>query len=291
MRRIFSVSTFVVLLCLLVLAPGALTQTTTAIQPSAVTPTLSVSNQCKDSVTVAQLIWFNGSTPVKISLKIPATPIPPNSTVDFVFEGTVVPSAVQISGTQAGQAFSLTVEANATAQAGCASATLNVGGQQEIPPTQPNDNVPLPTQAQGLQGMTPSQAIQTLQSRGVPVTVQGSEAQPKLNNVNDPLIVGALASGVQAIGYFVSAPGQLRASVLYDQPQAGVVLVVIGGGFCASISPSFLGLSGLNVACDRPAALAPFTTIGGAPVPGFVFLVLVIKTSLPTLPYVLSLSA
>lgn len=292
MRKILTLSGLIAVLFIALITVGdALTQITSAIQPSGNTTTLSVSNTCSEvSVTVAQLVWFDGSAPIKFELKIPPQSIPAGSTTEFLFENDATPTAVQVTGTVGGSAYTLTVEANGTARAECVTASLRTAGQP-IPPTttQPSD-VPLPFEAQGLQGMTPAQAIQTLGLRGVPVEVKGTEAQPFVGGVASPIIVGALGAGVQAIGYFVSAAGQLRSSVLYDQPLAGVTLVVIGASFCASISPSFLGLGGLSVSCDRPVAMAPFTTIGGGPVPGFLFLVLLIKTSVPVLPYVLSLS-
>ncbi len=299
MRRFFSIAALIAVLAVGLLPTGdALPQaSTTGVQTQSNNPTLFVSNQCSVTVNVAQLSWVDGSTLAKLELKIPATNVPSGQTVEFPFDETgnsdVVPTSVQLAGTEGGQPYNLTVEANSTATTQCISASYRTGGgtqgggQTEVPN---NTDVPVPAEVSGLQGLTPDQAIATLQSRGAQVDVQGSQANPKLGNVDDPLILGALAPGFQASAVWVSAPGQLRASVTYDQPNANMVLMVIGGGFCLSLSPTFLGIGGLSVSCDRPAALAPFTTVGGGPVPGFVFLVLTIKIGGPTLPYVLSLS-
>lgn len=300
MRKFFSISALIAILAVSLISTGdALTQSsTTGVQTQANDPTLFVSNQCSVTVAVGQIAWFSGNTLVKLELKVPPTNIPSGQTVEFPFDeegdSDVVPTSVQVLGTEGGQNFNLTVEANSTATTQCINASYRTGrtnndnGQSEVPNTQ--TDVPVPAEVAGLQGLTPDQAIATLQSRGVQVDVQGSQANPKLGNVDDPLIIGALASGFQASAVWVSAPGQLRAAVTYDQPAANVVMLVFGGGFCLSLSPTFLGVGGLSVNCDRAAALAPFTTIGGGPVPGFVFLVLTIKLGGPTLPYVLSLS-
>lgn len=297
MRKFFSISALIAILAVSLISTGdALTQSsTTGVQTQANGPTLFVSNTCSTNALVGQIAWFVNNTLVR--LQIVPTTIPGGNTAEYPFDedgdDNRIPTTVQVTGSAGGQPFNLTVEANNTATAECVNASYRTGGttdngQSEVPNTQ--TDVPVPAEVDGLQNLTPDQAIATLQSRGVQVDVQGSQANPKLGNVDDPLILGALASGFQASAVWVSAPGQLRASVTYDQPNANIVMIVIGGGFCLSLSPTFLGIGGLNVSCDRAAALAPFTTIGGGPVPGFVFLVLTIKLGGPTLPYVLSLS-
>jgi len=301
MRRFFSIVALLAVLAVGLLPTGnALSQASTAgVQTQGNEPTLFMSNNCSIQVVVGSLTWFNNNNVARLQLSIPPVSIPSGQTVQFLFDedgvSDVVPTSVQITGSEGGQDFVLTVEANNTASTQCINASYrtggtqdNGGGQTEVPN---NTQVPVPAEVDGLQGLTPDQAIATLQSRGVQVDVQGSQANPKLGNVDDPLILGALGSGFQASAVWVSAPGQLRASITYDQPNANMVLMVIGGGFCLGLSPTFLGIGGLSVGCDRPAALAPFTTIGGGPVPGFVFLVLTIKLGGPTLPYVLSLSS
>lgn len=286
MKKILTFSGLIAILAIGLIAAGdALTQTGTT--------SLFVSNNCQMSITVSQIVWFNGSSPIKFELKFPAQSIPSGQTVEFPFSGDSTPTSAQVTGTEGSTPYTLTVEANGTAKGECASVSMRVAGQTTTrPTTEPTEgNVPVPSELSGLQGMTAQQVLNTLQARGFEVNVQGSEASPKVGDVGDPILLGALSSGFQASAVFVSAPGQLRAAVTYDQPNANVVMIVIGGGFCLSLSPTFVGVGGLSVSCDRPAIMAPFTTVGGGPVAGFVFLVLTIKLGGPTLPYVLSLSA
>lgn len=292
MKKILTFSGLIAVLAIgLLAAPDALTQTTTGVQPTSST-SLFVSNTCQVQVTVSIISWFSGSTAIKTQIILPPKSIPAGTTVEFPYDGTTTPTSVQIAGSEGSAALNLTVEANSTAKTDCVSASMRVAGQTQPPSEVPNTTeVPVPNELSGLQGLTPQQVITTLQARGFEVNVQGSEANPKVGDVSDPMLLGALPSGFQVSAVFVSAPGQLRAAVSYDQPNANVVLIVIGGGFCLSLSPTFVGVGGLSVNCDRPAIMAPFTTVGGGPVPGFVFLVLTIKLGGPTLPYVLSLSS
>lgn len=292
MKKILTFSGLIAILAIGLIGAGdALTQTTTGVQPTSTT-SVFVTNQCQLQVSVSIITWFNGNAAIKTQIILPPKSVPAGTTVEFTYEGSITPTSVQLAGSEGSSAFTLTVEANNTAKTECVSASMRSPGQTQPPSEVPNTTeVPVPNELSGLQGMTPQQVINTLQARGFEVNVQGSEASPKVGDVSDPILLGALGSGFQASAVFVSAPGQLRAAVTYDQPNANVVMIVIGGGFCLSLSPTFVGLGGLSVSCDRPAIMAPFTTVGGGPVPGFVFLVLTIKLGGPTLPYVLSLSA
>jgi len=293
MKKLLTISALLSLLVIGLIGAGdAMTQTTSGVQTTT-TPTLTVQNTCTNAtVSPNQLTWFEGSSAVLFQLII-QPPIGPNESREFEFDGDANITSVQVVGVvtigSRPTNFDLTVQANSSAQAECVFASLNTGGQTT--PTPESGQVALPNELQGFESLTPDQAIASLQSRGFSTDVQGSQANPKLGDVSDPLLLGALDAGFSARAIWVSAPGQLRASALYDQPGANLVLLVFGGGFCASLSPTFVGLSGLSVDCDRPAIMAPFTTIGGGPVPGFVFLVLLVKIGGPALPYVLSLSS
>jgi hypothetical protein len=296
MRKLFTISAM--LLITLIAAGDAMTQQTSQPQTSNL-PTLTIQNTCSiGTVSPSQFTWFDGDNAVLFQLSI-QPPIQPGESRELVFEGNSDANitSVQVQGVitvgNRPTNFDLTVQANSTAQAECVSLSLRVGNGQTTNPggETPQGQATLPNELQGFESLSPDQALLALQSRGFDTTVQGSSANPKLGDVSDPLLIGALSSGFTATGVWVSAPGQLRASALYDQPNANLVLLVFGGGFCASLSPTFVGLSGLSVNCDRPAIMEPFTTIGGGPVPGFVFLVLIVKIGGPAMPYVLSLSS
>ena len=292
MRRLFSVSALVAILAVgLLTSQAALTQTTTGVQPQSQDIIVRIANDC-NSTLIAQSFNFSDGRSSQIKLILPGIQVAAGSTEDIPFDDiNLDPTTVVVAGVLGNQNFSATAAVNDPANVGqCANIFLFVGGQtSEIPGT--SGQAQLPSDFQGFESLSAEQAIVQLQSKGYTVDVQGSAASPKLGDVSDPLLLGALPSGLQARAIFVSAPGQLRAAATYDQSNANVILMVFGGGFCASLSPTFVGVPGLSVNCDRPAAMAPFTTIGGGPVAGFVHLVLLIKLGGPTLPYVLSLSS
>lgn len=250
---------------------------------------VQISNQsCRGGVQVVQMTFLRDSTPLRIQLFVPAQGIAVGETKTFTFELTEKPTAVNIRGTiNLQQALDVTAPIGTT-QYACGLIQLSLPGEEAPPSEGPQ----LPPQLSGLApGMTAQQALAQLQANGFDLAVQGSEAQPKISDASDPLIIGALGPAVlTGVGYWVSGPGQLRAAVLTDQPATNMVLLVISNalGFCFSITP--LG-GGVTLFCDRPAAYAPATTFGGGPVPGTVFLVLILKIGGPTMPFVLSLSA
>ncbi len=291
MRRILSLAAIIAVLSVgLIADQSALTQTTSQTQPQS-DVTVRVANNCRETL-IAQSFNFSNGQSSQLKLILPGIQVPGGTTEDVEFDDiNFSPTSVVVAGVLGNQNF------NATASIGkpttvndCATISLFVGGQTTTPPTT-GGQAQLPAEFQGFPSLSPEQAIQQLQLQGYSVDVQGSTANPKLGDVSDPLLLGALGAGLTARAVFVSAPGQLRASMLYDQPNANLILMVFGGGFCASLSPTFVGVGGLSVNCDRPAAMAPFTTIGGGPVPGFIHLVLIIKLGGPALPYVLSLSS
>lgn len=258
-------------------------------QQATVQAVVQISNQsCRGGVQVVQFTFLRDSTPFAIKIFAPAIGIAVGETKTFTFELTEKPTAVNIRGTiSLQQALDVTAPVGTT-QYACGLIQLSIPGE-EAPPT---EGPQLPPQLSGLApGMTPQQVLSLLQARGFEVAVQGSEAQPKISDASDPLIIGALGPAVlTGVGYWVSGPGQLRAAVLTDQPATNMVLLVISNalGFCFSLTPPG---GGVALFCDRPAAYAPATTFGGGPVPGTVFLVLILKIGGPTMPFVLSLSA
>jgi hypothetical protein len=281
---------FVGLVGLLVagLGYGPLAQQT--IVASAVISNLS----CRGGVQIVQLSWLQQQTLLATQLFTPPVVIPVETKREFKFELRASPTALLVRGAFIGAqgqatALELTVPVGQETKYECGTILATVAGQQPQPPTgQP----PLPPGLPPLMpGMSPQQLISALQAAGATVEVQGSQDKPKIGNADDPLILGALGFGFQAVGYWVSSgTGQLRVAVTYDRPATPVVLWVVGLptlATCFSVPPPG---GGLTLFCDRPALFAPLTTFGGGPVPGFVFFVLVIKVGGPTMPFVLSLA-
>jgi hypothetical protein len=258
-------------------------------QQAAVQAVVQISNQsCRGGVQIVQFTFLQDSTPFAIKLFAPAIGIGVGEAQRFTFELTRRPTAVNIRGTiERQRPLDVTAPVGVT-QYECGLIELSIAGE-EVPPS---EGPQLPPQLSGITpGMAPQQVLALLQARGFELAVQGSEAQPKISDASDPLIIGALGPAVlTGVGYWVSGPGQLRAAVLTDQPATNMVLLVVSnfGGFCFSLTPSG---GGTALFCDRPAAFAPATTFGGGPVPGTVFLVLILKIGGPTMPFVLSLSA
>lgn len=260
-----------------------------------ISATAAISNlSCRGGVQIVQLVWLQHQTPIATQIFTPPVVIPFEAKREFKFELRGTPTALQVRGAfvvTAGQAtaLELIVPVGQETKYECGTILATVAGQQPQPPTgQPTLPPGLPPLTPG---MTPQQLISALQAAGATVEVQGSQDKPKIGNADDPLVLGALGPGLQAIGYWVSSgTGQLRAAVMYDRPATSVVLWVVGIptlATCFSVPPPG---GGLTVFCDRPAFFAPFTTFNGGPVPGVVFFVLVIKVGGPTMPFVLSLA-
>lgn len=261
------------------------------------TPSASavISNlSCRGGVQVVQLGWLQNQTLLATQIFTPPVLIPIETRREFKFELRAVPTHLQVRGAFVGStgqatALDLTVPLGQETKYECGTILAAVAGQQpQLPTGQPTLPPGLPPLTPG---MNPQQVITALQAAGATVEVQGSQDKPKIGNADDPLILGALGAGFQAVGYWVSSgTGQLRAAVTYDRPATPVVLWVVGIptlATCFSVPP--LG-GGLTVFCDRPALFAPLTTFGGGPMSGVVFFVLVIKVGGPTMPFVLSLA-
>jgi len=245
-----------------------------------------VSNEvCKGGVQLVQFVFLRDGVPFAIKLFAPAVEIGLGERQEFSFELAERPTAVNIRGMiEQQRPLDVTAPLGVT-EYECGLIEFLIVGE-EVPPEEPQ----LPPELRGISpGMTPQQILALLQARGFELVIQGSEAQPKISDVDDPLIIGALGPAIlTGVGYWVSGPGQLRAAVLTDRPGTNMVLLVISNlGLCFSLTPPG---GGVALFCDRPAAFAPVTTFGGGPVPGTVFLVLILKIGGPTMPFVLSLS-
>jgi len=256
-------------------------------QQSTVQVFVQVSNEgCRGGVQIAQFTFIKGSALLAVRLVTPPIEVAYQETRQFEFELNDTPTAVNLRGTIGGQQPLDVTAPVGTTEYECGVIELIVPGEEP----EPTEGPELPPELGGIApGMSPQQVISRLQLNGFDLEVQGSEAEPKLSDVSDPLMIGALGPGLTGVGYWVSGPGQLRAVVLGDRPGTNMVLLVVSNfaGFCLSLTPPG---GGLTLFCDRPAAFAPLTTIGGGPVPGTVFLVLVLKIGGSTQPFVLSLS-
>lgn len=262
----------------------------------AVSATAGISNlSCRGGVQIVQLNWLQGQTLLASQIFTPPVVIAIETKREFTFNLRATPSHLQVRGVfvgTAGQAVSLelTVPVGQETKYECGTILATVAGQQPQPPTTGQPTLP-PGLPPLTPGMNPQQLLAALRAAGATVEEQGSQDKPKIGNADDPLILGALGPGLQAVAYWVSSgTGALRAAVTYDRPAVPVVLWVVGLptlATCFSVPPPG---GGLTVFCDRPALFAPFTTFNGGPVPGVVFFVLIIKVGGPTMPFVLSLA-
>ncbi len=262
-----------------------------AVSASAVISNLS----CRGGVQIVQLTWLQNQTPLATQIFTPALLIPIETKREFKFELRAVPTALQVRGAFIGTggqatALELTVPVGQEIKYECGTILATVAGQQPQPPAGQQPTLP-PGLPPLTPGMNPQQLLAALRAAGATIEEQGTQDKPKIGNADDPLVLGALGPGLQAVAYWVgSGTGQLRAAVTYDRPAVPVVLWVVGIptlATCFSVPPPG---GGLTVFCDRPALFAPFTTFNGGPVPGVVFFVLVIKVGGPTMPFVLSLA-
>ncbi len=251
---------------------------------------LEVTNDHCRQLQIAQFFFLRDGRPFHTQLAIPPASVSIGQSREFTFELSQRPTEVQLRGTRNGQTLNVTARVGTT-RFDCGIIVLQVG--DEVPTERPPvDELPeLPAELRGIQpGMSPNQVVSHLRNRGFDVEVQGSEHRPKLGDVDDPLIIGALGPGLTVTGYWVSTTaGSLRAAVVHDRPMSTIFLIVVTNAFDLGIAWPPPG-GGLGVFLDRPMALAPGTNFGDAPLSGTAALVLVIKLGGPAQPYVLSLS-
>ncbi|MBI1730030.1 hypothetical protein HY229_04450 [Candidatus Acetothermia bacterium] len=127
------------------------------------------------------------------------------------------------------------------------------------------------------EGQSVDQVLAALGASGVMVKQDGSQTSPKLNNVADPMFLREIDAFSAQVIWVTSGAGTLRSVITWDNPSVDLDLIVIGTGGCFQLAPP----GQLAEVCDR----APF-----APVPGFVFAVIIINWSGANQAFVLSLS-
>lgn len=273
-RRLF-VAALIALLGLGVLFGGALTQS----QSQNVDVKLTFRNVCEEgTITIQQIAFTAGRS---LDLSIVSIPIRPGQTAEFARTLPFVPERLGLSGTLDGRTFTVEFSPLPTERpvrdqgevGGCLEvfAVLSGGGTQppQPPSTQPGEKPIAP-------GMDLNQVLAALQARGFQIRQEGSQSDPKLRDLSDPMLLRAIPGfSVQLV--WVGAPGTLRSVITWDNPAVDLDLLVFGFGACFQLTPPGV----LAELCDR----AP-----SAPVPGVVFAVVIINWSPLPQAYVLSLS-
>jgi hypothetical protein len=259
---------------LIALLGSGLASSNALTQQQQVQLTVSISNVCRENTLTITLIQFSSSNNLDVNITV--IQINPGETKDFAKTLAFTPTALTISGAVGQTAFKVTFDPlklnttltdNGEAR-GCLQLIVKTGTGGTTPP--PTGQKPI------AEGQSLNQVLAAIQGMGVSVSQEGSESNPKLPNVNDPMLLRVI-SGFSAQLLFVTAPGTLRSVITWDRPAVDLDLLVFGFGFCFQLNPAGV----LAEICDR----APF-----GPVPGVVFAVLIINWSATPTAYVLSLS-
>lgn len=237
--------------------------------------TLSFTNVCQDAtLTLNQIILSAGRS---LDITITSVQLRPGQTVEFTRTLGFTPSRLDVKGSVDGQGFEVTFdplqfntplrdegEAN-----GCLQVVVSAsGGETQPPPTTGTKPI--------VPGQSLDQVLGALQSLGMSIRTEGSQTNPKLGDVSDPMLLRAIP-GLSAQLLWVAAPGTLRSVVAWDNPAVDLDLLVFGFGACFQLSPPGV----LAEVCDR----AP-----SGPVSGVVFGILVINWSSTAQAFVLALS-
>jgi hypothetical protein len=248
-------------------------------QGQQVTVTLTFTNICEDTLlTLTQIVLQSG---LSLHISVERIELPPGQSYELTRELSFTPRTLTVVGFVDREEFKVTFDPLIYNQPfrdqgearGCLQIFATLSGGETPPPTAP------PTEAKPIvPGQNLNQVLATLQARGMSVRQEGSQSNPKLGDVSDPMLLRAI-SGFSAQLLWVSAPGTLRSVITWDNPSVDLDLIVFGFpfGFCFQLNPAGI----LAETCDR----APF-----GPVSGTVFAVLVINWSPLPQAYVLSLS-
>lgn len=235
--------------------------------------TVSITNICSQNVLVIQVIQLTlNGTPIATQFLFPGQQIKPKETFKFTLKVSTTPNDLTIAGALDGQGFTVKIEQLSlntpiTDREHCMEILVSLPGAVQPPPAKPITS-----------GQSLEQVLGTLQALGIAVSTEGSQTNPKLPNIGDPMLIRVI-SGSSAQLLFLSAPGTLRAVITWDSPTIDLDLIVIGlpGGFCFQLTPPGV----LAEICDRPPS---------GPVTGVLFAVIIINWSAFPEAYVLSLS-
>lgn len=250
--------------------------TSSALTQQQVQVTVSISNICKENTLTIQIIQLSSGNSIDLQTFIPGEQIRAGETRDFTRTLAFTPSRLTIRGVIDQTGFSVTFDPlvlntpvrDQGEARGCLQVTVKTGDTGGT--TQPPGQKPVAP------GQSLDQVLGSLQGLGVSVSTEGSQANPKLPDVDDPMLLRSIG-GFSAQLLFVSAPGTLRSVITWGSPAVDLDLIVIGFGFCFQLTPPGV----LAETCDR----AP-----SGPVPGAVFAVIIINWSATPQAYVLSLS-
>ncbi len=267
----------ILLVGLVALLVSGLVTSSALTQQQKIEVTVSISNVCSQNVLTIQLIQLSSGTSIDLQTFLPGEQIRPGETKDFTRTLAFTPSRMTIRGLIDETGFSVTFDPlalNATLRdngeaRGCLQVIVKTAGGGTTQP--PTGQKPI------AEGQSLEQVLGALQGLGVSVSQEGSQANPKFPNVDDPIFLRAIG-GFSAQLLFVSSPGTLRSVITWGSPAVDLDLIVIGFGFCFQLNPAGI----LAETCDR----APF-----GPVPGAVFAVIIINWSAVPQAYVLSLSS
>jgi len=249
---------------------GALTQSQT------VEVQLTFRNVCEQSTLTIQQIALTAGRSLDLSIVL--IQLGPGESAQFERRLSFVPTRLTVSGQLDGRTFSVEFEPLPTDRpardqgevGGCLEVFAVIEGGETQPPP------PSPGQKPIVEGQSLQQVLVALQAQGFQIRQEGSETNPKLRDLSDPMFLRAIpAFNVQVL--WVSAPGTLRSVITWDNPAVDLDLLVFGFGACFQLTPPGV----LAELCDR----AP-----SAPVPGVVFAVVIINWSPLPQAYVLSLS-
>lgn len=247
------------------------------------TTTISFSNVCSQQTVVINQIMLTDGRSLDITLQ--EIVLEPGQSTELTKQLSFTPTRMGLGGTVGDRQFSFTIDPlplNETFSPDEAQGCLQIlveasGGGTQVPPER---DKPI------AQGDSLQSVLNTLQLNGIQShRVEGSQANPKLSDLNDPMFLRAIPASSFQLVWVSSGAGQLRSVITWDNPAVDLDLIVFGNaGACFQLN----GPGILSELCDRPAE-AGHGPIGG-PVAGNVFAVLVINWTGQMQPYVLSLS-
>lgn len=246
--------------------------------------TVSFTNVCEQRLlTIQQVVLASGGS---TDITVVGLEIQPGQTRTLTKQLEFTPTRIAVGGLIAEREFSFTVESvplnrpfTPDAANGCVEVLIEAaGGQGETPPPREKPISP---------GLSLQQIQQILQSQGIRAhRVEGSQANPKLGNVDDPMFLRGIPASSFQLVWVSSGAGQLRSAITWDNPSVDLDLLVFGsGGACLQLT----GPGVLSELCDRSAE--PGHGPVGGPVSGSAFAVLIVNWSSTSQPYVLSLSS
>jgi hypothetical protein len=243
---------------------------------STITFTAVVSNVCSQaSFSISTIFLFVGFFPTFVDTHVPNLTLLPGQTYSVNGSTSTTPTQLTITGSYNSSAFTASFTPfafntnynNKDIAGACMNAIVKTT----------SDGVGKPSEKPVAEGQSVDQVLAALGAAGEMIKQDGSQSSPKLNNVADPMFLREIDAFSAQVIWVTSGAGTLRSVITWDNPSVDLDLIVIGTGGCFQLAPP----GQLAEVCDR----APF-----APVPGFVFAVIIINWSGANQAFVLSLS-